>query len=83
MAHLIHIGNSLGVRIPKVIIAQLGFRPDTSLEFKVMGQSLLISPTQQVRAGWDKAFEEDLEMVNPLLMGDALTNKFDLEEWEW
>jgi antitoxin component of MazEF toxin-antitoxin module len=81
MAHLIHIGNSLGVRIPKAIITQVGFKEDTPLEFKITGEGLLISPTQRVRLGWDEAFKNASEET--ALMGEDIVNAFDRDDWEW
>lgn len=81
MAHLIHIGNSLGVRIPKAIIMQVGFKSDTPLQFKITEEGLLISPTHQTRKGWKDAFESSPK--NPLLIGNDIVNQFDQEEWEW
>ena len=58
MTHLIHVGNSLGVRIPKAIIAQVGFKEDTSLVFKITEEGLLISSLKGAREGWGEAFKE-------------------------
>lgn len=83
MTHLIHVGNSLGVRIPKAIIEQLGFKKDTDLEFKVTDKGLLITPKRQHREGWEKAFKSAQRgKKEQLLMGEFDT-QFDKDEWEW
>jgi antitoxin MazE len=52
MAHLIQIGNSQGVRIPKAIIAQANL-DNKELEFKVTNDGLLIAPVKKApREGW-------------------------------
>lgn len=81
MPHLIHVGNSLGVRIPKAIIAQI-FKKDTDFEFKVIEEGLLISPVHHCREGWEEAFK-DAPIEKKLLMGDSIENKFDRDEWVW
>ena len=78
--HLIHIGNSLGVRIPKAILAQVGFEEGISLKIKVVDQGLLISPVHSKRQGWAEAFEKAPK--SPLIMGD-FANQFDENAWEW
>lgn len=80
MTHLAHIGNSLGVRIPKTILIQVGFDEKTELEFKITQDGLLLSPVRQCREGWAKAFHNQ---KTSLLMGDKIANKFDQDEWEW
>lgn len=84
MAHLIHVGNSLGVRIPKAIIAQVGFDVRTDLEFKVTNEGLLISPLRQPREGWEKAFKSTSKSKKEELhLGEEIENAFDKDEWEW
>jgi antitoxin MazE len=84
MTHLVPIGNSFGVRIPKAIISQLGFKVNTDLVFKVTGQGLLISPARHAREGWAEAFKEKQKgQKRQLLMGEKIVNQFDEEEWEW
>lgn len=82
MTHLIRVGNSLGVRIPKAIIAQAGFKEEMALSFKVTDKGLLIAPMKNCREGWLKAFSGP-EIDPEDLMGDTIGNQFDEEEWEW
>lgn len=84
MPHLSRIGNSLGVRIPKAIILQLGFREDTDLTFKVTNEGLLIAPVRHAREGWEEAFKAKTKHSKKRpLMGEDFTNKFDEDEWKW
>jgi len=83
MFHLVHIGNSLGVRIPKAVIQQAGFNKDTDLVFKVTQEGLLISPKKQVREGWENKFKPSKQKSkNPSLLGE-FSNEFDKDEWKW
>lgn len=83
MAHLIRIGNSLGVRIPQAILQQMGFKKDMNLVFKVTEEGLLISSEKQARDGWEQQFKSsEKRLKNPSLLGE-FSNEFDKDEWEW
>lgn len=83
MPHLIHIGNSLGVRIPQAIIQQTGFKEEMNLVFKVTEEGLLISSVKQARDGWEQKFKSpEKKLKNPSLLGE-FQNEFDKDEWEW
>lgn len=56
MAHLIKIGNSQGVRIPKSIIEQAHLE-GKNLKLKIVKNGLLLSPSIEPRAGWKEAIE--------------------------
>ena len=84
MAHLSRIGNSLGVRIPKAILLQVGFKENANLIFKVTKDGLLIAPVKQARDGWEDAFKTSCKHKKEKpLMGDHFNNEFDKDEWEW
>lgn len=53
IVNLVQIGNSRGVRIPKVILEQCGFVNEAELEVK--RGSIVISPIESVRSGWKEA----------------------------
>ncbi len=82
MAHLIRVGNSFGVRIPKTIITQIGFKEDTQLTFKITDEGLLICPIHTHREGWSESFK-NTSKNNPHLMTEQIINEFDKDEWEW
>lgn len=82
MAHIIHIGNSLGVRIPKALIQQLGFKEGVNLYFKVVEEGLLISPEKRVREDWEKQFKSSNKKKSSILSGE-FSNEFDEDEWKW
>lgn len=83
MTHLVHIGNSLGVRLPKALIAQVGFKEDTELELKVTDRGLLIAPIIRTREGWKEAFKAKHTKKERLVLGEKIVNNFDDNEWEW
>ncbi len=80
---LTRIGNSLGVRVPKVVI-QLAGLEGQELEMKVVDEGVLLAPVRRVRQGWKEAFQAmHAAGDDRLLLDDAPPNRFDQEEWEW
>jgi len=56
MAHLVKIGNSQGIRIPKPLIEQAHLE-GKELELQVVNQGLLVTPKKGVREGWKEAID--------------------------
>ena len=54
ITRIIKIGNSQGIRIPKIILEQSGLTDE--VELNVKRNQLIIRPKKSVRQGWDKAF---------------------------
>ncbi len=84
MTMLIKIGNSQGIRIPKVIIEQANLF-DKKLEFKIVKDGLLIQPVKKVRQGWKEQFDKAVKLqesdyLNQEWLDAPLT---DTEDWEW
>lgn len=84
MTTLIKIGNSQGVRIPKVIIEQAQLI-DKKLEFKIVDDGLLIQAVKKPRQGWKEQFDrvsklKESNYSNREWLDAPLT---DTEEWEW
>ena len=83
--HIIPIGNSRGIRIPKAILEQAGLEGEVELLLK--GKQLIISSKRKAREGWAEMYaeakkrgddvltEEDKEWLN------APPTSFDEEEW--
>lgn len=83
MAHIVHIGNSFGVRIPKAILEQVGFKENMDLVFKVTEEGLLISPEKQTREGWEQKFKSSKRQTKKSFLLGEFSNDFDKDEWEW
>jgi antitoxin MazE len=54
---IVAIGNSRGVRLPKVVLEQLGFGAEAELE--VEGGRVTLTPLKTPRSGWAEAFTRD------------------------
>ncbi|GAB6060844.1 AbrB/MazE/SpoVT family DNA-binding domain-containing protein [Desulfonatronum parangueonense] len=82
-AHIVKIGNSQGLRIPKPILEQTGIVDDVEIEVGV--NRIIIRPVQNVRDGWDKAFAMMRENGDDssLVEGMDLSHSWDEEEWQW
>lgn len=79
---IVKIGNSRGVRLPKAVLEQCGFKDQAELE--VRNGELCLRPARRAREGWDEAFAQGVAErgLDELLLGD-FPNEFDKTEWEW
>lgn len=78
---LVRIGNSRGVRIPKLLIEQCGL--GDTVELRVKDHCLVISPQHGLRQGWEEAFRTAGPTDDEILLEIPEPNKFDREEWQW
>ncbi len=82
---VVQIGNSKGIRIPKVILRQTGIHEEVNLEVKE--NQIIIEPTKYtVRSGWNSAFAKMAEIGDDKLLDQqSLINQssFDESDWEW
>ncbi len=56
MAHLVKIGNSQGIRIPKPLVEQARLE-GKELKLQLVRDGLLITPEKEARDGWKEAIE--------------------------
>lgn len=80
-AKLVRIGNSRGVRIPKIMIEEAGLEGE--LRLRVTPEGILIEPALQPRTGWAEAAEALHERGEDELLNDVVPTRFDESEWEW
>jgi len=80
---IIKIGNSQGVRIPKVLLEQLGF--GNEIEIAVQDNQLVLRPVKRSRQGWAEQFRLMAERGDDQLVdGDGVAlSSWDDTEWEW
>ena len=78
---IIKIGNSQGVRIPKILLEQSGIHADVEIE--VMGEVLIIRTASRSRSGWEEAFAAMASQHDDVLLNEVSTTDWDLVEWEW
>jgi antitoxin MazE len=82
-ARIIRIGNSQGVRIPKVMLEQS--RLGEEVELDVKGDQIIIRSVHNTREGWDEAFARMSEAGDDRLLDEPMSvlTSWDEDEWEW
>mgnify|MGYP001083485033 CR=1 FL=1 len=82
-SRIVKIGNSRGIRIPKLLLEQSNLGEEVELVLQ-QGQNV-VRPVRRVRQGWEEAFQAMSERGDDeLLDGDVLVSTvWDEEEWEW
>jgi len=78
---IIKIGNSRGIRIPKVIIEQVGLGDE--VEIDVQPDRLVIRPTARPRYGWDEQFQAMARHEDDQLLDEPTQTRWDRSEWKW
>lgn len=79
--NVIRVGNSRGIRLPKPVLEQCGI--GDQVELSVKGNTVMLSPVNDPRDGWEDAFAKAkaLPPEEPLL--DDLPTEWDATEWRW
>ena len=80
-AQIIQIGNSQGIRIPKVLLEESRISGDVELEKHPDG--ILIRNSKKPRDGWDVAFKAMAENEDSDLVGGDASSVFERKEWQW
>ena len=68
---IIKIGNSRGIRIPKVLLEQSGLGEEVELE--VQDRQIVIRPAERPRQGWEEAFRSMAEHEDDRFLDGDLT----------
>jgi antitoxin MazE len=80
---LVKIGNSQGIRIPKVVLDQIGLIND--LELEVQDDQIVLRAVRRPRAGWEAQFRLMAECNDDRLLDPetGTGSAWDDEEWTW
>jgi len=80
---IIKIGNSQGIRIPKLLLDQTGLGKEVELELR--GDQIVVRSAYRARHNWEDKFKAMAQQGNDkLLDGDVTTfTAWDEKEWEW
>ncbi len=78
---VVKVGNSQGIRIPKLLLEQSGIQENVEIE--VRDNQLIITAAPRARLGWAAAFAEMANNRDDVLLDDVTTTSWDETEWEW
>jgi antitoxin MazE len=79
---LVKIGNSQGIRIPKLLLDQVGFGEEVELELQE--DRIVIRAAQGRRQGWDEQFQRMAEQGDDRFLDREAVSltAWDAKEWE-
>lgn len=79
--HIVRIGNSQGIRVPKVLLehAQLA----DEVELHAEPGRLVVRAARGPRAGWAEAAKAMRARDDDRLLDGTTATRFDEDEWEW
>ena len=80
-AHIVRIGNSRGIRLPKTLLQESQLEDEVELQAEP--GRILISKTAKPRAGWGEAARRMRERDEDRLLDQPTPTRFDKEEWKW
>lgn len=80
-SQIIQIGNSQGVRLPKVLLEES--RITGEVELVLHADGILIRNAQKPRSGWDDAFKAMAENEDDELTGGNSSTNYEKKEWQW
>jgi antitoxin MazE len=79
--HLVRIGNSRGIRLPKTIIVQAGLADE--VELGVRDGAVIIARATSARSGWADAARQMRQRDEDRLIDTSTPTRFDEKEWQW
>jgi len=79
--HLIRVGNSRGVRLPKPLIEQAGLTDQ--VELRVRDGAIVIARVASARSGWAEAARRMRERDEDRLLDPPTPTRFDERQWKW
>lgn len=82
-SRIVKIGNSQGIRLPKLLLEQTNLGEEIELE--LLPDQIIVRSIRHARSHWEDAFQAMAERGDDeLLDGDVLVSTaWDGEEWEW
>ncbi len=80
-SQIIQIGNSQGIRIPKMLLEDSGIKGLVELELHPEG--ILIRNAEKPRAGWEEAFRAMSENDDDERALEDSPTSFEKKDWQW
>jgi len=80
-SRIVQIGNSRGIRLPKVLLEEAQLADEVELEAEP--GRILIRNGSRPRAGWAAAARRMRERGADRLIDPTTATRFDKKEWKW
>lgn len=80
-ARIVRIGNSRGIRVPKILLEQAQL-PD-EVELHAEPGRLIVQGVRRPRIGWAELARLMAKQGHDGLLDEPTATRFDREEWEW
>lgn len=80
-AHIVRIGNSRGIRLPKVLLKEAELSEEVELQAKP--GRIVIRKAARPRAGWATAARRMRERGDDRLLDPPTSTRFEEKEWRW
>jgi antitoxin MazE len=78
---IVRIGNSRGIRLPKLLLEQADLPED--VELRAEPGRLVVSAAARPRAGWADKARVMHQRGDDRLLDGGTTTQFDENEWRW
>jgi antitoxin MazE len=78
---IVQIGNSRGIRLPKVLLEEAQLEDEVELE--AQRGRIVIRRAKRPRAGWAAAARRMHERGEDRLLDPTTTTRFDKDDWKW
>ena len=78
---IVRIGNSRGIRVPKILLEQAQLSDEVELHAEP--GRLVVQAARRPRTGWAEAARAMSAARHDEMLDEATTTRFDREEWEW
>jgi antitoxin MazE len=80
-SRIVQIGNSRGIRLPKVLIEEAQLEGEVELEAEP--GRIVIRRGSRPRAGWAAAAQKMREQDEDRLLDPTTPTRFDEKDWKW
>jgi len=80
--HLIAIGNSRGLRIPKIVLEQLQLDLKDEVTLEIQGGALIVRPVSHPRAGWEAAATKLSAHGEDTMLDPETPTDWEVD-WQW
>lgn len=80
---IVKIGNSQGIRIPKLLLERSSLAEEVELE--AQDNQIVIRPLKRPRQDWEESFRAMAESGDDSLLDESLSaqTQWDEAEWRW